>query len=262
MVQKWRLLDLGALEPLDTQTVYEAVAKARSEDLIPDTIIFCYPSSPLVCIGYHQELEKEVDLEYCDKNKIPITRRILGGGAVFLDSNQLFGIYLLVCNSNTITGNIIIKNSIGIGIFESNTNIIEDNNISDNLMGIVLNGSNDNIISSNELTRNILNGIILYHSNRNTIQSNTIMISNSGLELSSSNRNKIIQNNFLKNNRHAYFENCINNWKNNYWNRPRLLPKTIAGAIRINIPFPFQDIVFQWRNFDLRPSLKKYAIGE
>ncbi len=90
MVKNWRLLDLGDIDSLDSQTVYEAVAIARSKDLIPDTIIFCSPNSPIVCIGYHQELEKEVNLKYCLKNNIPVVRRILGGGAVYLDSNQLF----------------------------------------------------------------------------------------------------------------------------------------------------------------------------
>ena len=179
-----------------------------------------------------------------------------------IESNRLFGICLLVCNSNNIIGNIILKNGIGIGLFESNTNIVEGNNISENLLGIVLNGSNENIISSNIISRNILNGIILYYSNRNTIKSNTINYSICGVELISSNRNKILQNNFMINNRNAYFENCVNRWRNNYWNRPRLLPKPITGSIRINIPFPFQDLVLRWRNFDLRPSLKKHNIGE
>ncbi|NVM05109.1 MAG: hypothetical protein HWN67_22500 [Candidatus Helarchaeota archaeon] len=90
MVQNWRLLNVGEIDPIDTQTIYEAVAIARSKDLVPDTIILCRPKSPLVCIGYHQEVEKEVNLDYCNENNIPIVRRILGGGAVYLDSNQLF----------------------------------------------------------------------------------------------------------------------------------------------------------------------------
>ena len=32
----------------------------------------------------------EVDTEYCRVNNLPVVRRILGGGAVYLDSNQLF----------------------------------------------------------------------------------------------------------------------------------------------------------------------------
>ena len=88
--QKWRWLDLGPLDPVDTQVIYDAVGIARGRDLVADTIIFCYPSSPLVCIGYHQEVEKEVDIAVCQQLGIPIVRRILGGGAVYLDSGQLF----------------------------------------------------------------------------------------------------------------------------------------------------------------------------
>nr|HDO80293.1 lipoate--protein ligase family protein [Candidatus Bathyarchaeota archaeon] len=86
----WRLLDLGSLPPVQTQAVYEAVALERDKGNVPDTLILCYPESPLVCIGFHQEAAKEVDLEFCRLKGIPVVRRILGGGAVYLDGNQLF----------------------------------------------------------------------------------------------------------------------------------------------------------------------------
>jgi len=56
------------------------------------------PASPYVCIGYHQDLEKEVDVGYCQANDIPIFRREVGGGAVYLDGNQLF--YQLVMHKD------------------------------------------------------------------------------------------------------------------------------------------------------------------
>jgi len=89
-LEEWRLLNLDALPPIDTQVVYDAVAQARSKNLVPDTLILCYPESPLVCIGYHQELEKEIDYPFCQSQGIPVVRRILGGGAVYLDRGQLF----------------------------------------------------------------------------------------------------------------------------------------------------------------------------
>jgi lipoate-protein ligase A len=90
MTETWRLLDLGAIEPIETQAVYDAVAISRSKQTVPDTLIICWPKSPLVCVGYFQEVEKEVDVDYCKAKKLPIVRRILGGGAVYLDSNQVF----------------------------------------------------------------------------------------------------------------------------------------------------------------------------
>ena len=84
-----RLLDLGLVSPLHSQTVYHAVGCAMTADS-PDTIILVSPDQPYVCIGYHQELEKEVDLEYCRARALPVYRRQVGGGAVYLDYGQLF----------------------------------------------------------------------------------------------------------------------------------------------------------------------------
>ncbi|MFQ5856933.1 MAG: lipoate protein ligase C-terminal domain-containing protein [Anaerolineae bacterium] len=84
-----RLLDLGTVSALRSQTVYHAVAYAMAQDT-PDTIILVSPTDPYVCIGYHQDLEKEVDLEYCQAHGLPVLRREVGGGAVYLDDGQVF----------------------------------------------------------------------------------------------------------------------------------------------------------------------------
>jgi lipoate-protein ligase A len=55
-----------------------------------DTIILVSPNQPYVCIGYHQDLEKEVDLAYCRAQGLPVLRREVGGGAVYLDAGQVF----------------------------------------------------------------------------------------------------------------------------------------------------------------------------
>jgi lipoate-protein ligase A len=86
----WRFMDLGDLPPVSTQVVYHAVAEAVDKGASPNTIIFCCPNSPFVCLGYHQELDVEIDVEYCRLRGLPIVRRILGGGAVYLDRDQLF----------------------------------------------------------------------------------------------------------------------------------------------------------------------------
>jgi len=88
-VEPVRLLDLKLQPPVRSQTIYHAVAYALDENS-PDTIILVAPTDPYVCIGFHQELEKEVDVEYCRAHGLPIYRREVGGGAVYLDQNQVF----------------------------------------------------------------------------------------------------------------------------------------------------------------------------
>jgi lipoate-protein ligase A len=84
-----RLLDLGLVSPVRSQTVYHAVAHGMTATT-PDTIILVSPDRPYVCIGYHQDLEKEVDLAYCAAHDLPVYRREVGGGAVYLDAGQVF----------------------------------------------------------------------------------------------------------------------------------------------------------------------------
>jgi lipoate-protein ligase A len=72
-----------------SQAIYHGVAHAMTDNT-PDTVILVGPTDPYVCIGYHQELEKEVDLDYCRAEKLPIYRREVGGGAVYLDKGQVF----------------------------------------------------------------------------------------------------------------------------------------------------------------------------
>jgi|WetSurMetagenome_2_1015567.scaffolds.fasta_scaffold119956_2 lipoate---protein ligase len=88
-MKKIRLLDLGTVPRVRSQTCYHAAAQALGEET-PDTIILVSPASPYVCIGFHQDLEKEVDLDYCRDHRLPVFRREVGGGAVYLDRNQIF----------------------------------------------------------------------------------------------------------------------------------------------------------------------------
>ncbi len=84
-----RLLDLGTVDPLRSQTIYHAVGYALTADS-PDTIILVSPDAPYVSIGRHQDVDREVDRGVCADLGFPIVRREVGGGAVYLDGNQLF----------------------------------------------------------------------------------------------------------------------------------------------------------------------------
>jgi len=79
------LFNLGKVPWLETQLIYHALA-----DLGREALTLVSPATPYVCIGFHQDAEQEVDLDFCKKNNIPVFRRNLGGGAVYLDGKQLF----------------------------------------------------------------------------------------------------------------------------------------------------------------------------
>ncbi|MCX8159571.1 MAG: lipoate--protein ligase family protein [Candidatus Saccharicenans sp.] len=89
MKKKIRLIDLGEVPAVRSQTCYHAVGYAFGPET-PDTVILVSPVNPYVCLGFHQEAEREVDLEYCRASGLPVYRREVGGGAVYLDRNQLF----------------------------------------------------------------------------------------------------------------------------------------------------------------------------
>ncbi len=91
------LYDLGSVPWLDSQLIYHALPRLDREALV-----LLSPASPYVCIGYHQDLVKEVDVEFCQANGIPIFRREVGGGAVYLDGDQLF-YQLIVHKDNPLT---------------------------------------------------------------------------------------------------------------------------------------------------------------
>lgn len=79
------LYDLGEVSWWESQCYYHALAYLGREGLI-----LCYPSSPYVCLGLHDDLDQEINSEYCQQQRIPLFRRETGGGVVYLDSRQVF----------------------------------------------------------------------------------------------------------------------------------------------------------------------------
>jgi lipoate-protein ligase A len=89
-LESWRLLDIGAIEPLETQTIYDMIAQGITEGESENTLIICWPAKPLVSLGYFQEVEADIDTKFCRENDIFFTRRVIGGGGVYLDDGQMF----------------------------------------------------------------------------------------------------------------------------------------------------------------------------
>lgn len=86
-VESLRVLDFGAVSALHSQTRWHAVAMALDPADGP-TLSFARPERPYVCLGYHRDLT-EVDTDYCAEQGLPVFRRMVGGGPVYLDPDQL-----------------------------------------------------------------------------------------------------------------------------------------------------------------------------
>jgi lipoate-protein ligase A len=84
------LYNLGTRPWQDSQSIYHALAHLGRE-----AICLVEPATPYVCLGYHQDAAKELDLEYIAREGIPTFRREVGGGAVYLDRGQLFYQFVL-----------------------------------------------------------------------------------------------------------------------------------------------------------------------
>lgn len=84
-----RYVPLGTVSAQESQAVYHAVARLMEDGGRP-TLITVSPDRPYVCVGYHQAASREIDREYCEAKGIPVGRRMVGGGAVYLDHDQIF----------------------------------------------------------------------------------------------------------------------------------------------------------------------------
>ena len=90
------LYSLGKVPWQESQLIFHALARLGREALS-----LVSPATPYVSIGFHQDVEQEVDLAYCEKEGIPVFRREVGGGAVYLDGDQLF-FHLILHKDNPI----------------------------------------------------------------------------------------------------------------------------------------------------------------
>jgi lipoate---protein ligase len=87
-VPELRVIDFGRVSALRSQTLWHALAYGVSTGG-PPTLSFMRPSRPYVGLGYHRRLE-EADIDACRKAGLPLFRRMVGGGVVYLDENQQF----------------------------------------------------------------------------------------------------------------------------------------------------------------------------
>ena len=56
---------------------------------INEPVFYLWQNRPTVVVGYNQEINTEVNLEYLRQNDIALVRRVTGGGAVYHDLGNL-----------------------------------------------------------------------------------------------------------------------------------------------------------------------------
>lgn len=83
-----RIVDAGTVSAARSQSFWHGIAAAMTEDIGP-TLSFCRSVEPYVCIGFHRALD-ELDLAACGDLGLPVIRRQIGGGPVYVDRDQLF----------------------------------------------------------------------------------------------------------------------------------------------------------------------------
>ena len=88
MANTFRIIDTGVREGRTNIAFDAALIEERQANRVPNTIRFMrFP--PTALIGRHQDLSREIDLDYCRDTGIGVVRRITGGGAIYLDEGQL-----------------------------------------------------------------------------------------------------------------------------------------------------------------------------
>jgi lipoate---protein ligase len=87
-----RLLDLGTVPWIRSQSVHHAVAACFAQDS-PDTVVLVRPDAPYLCVGHHG-LGPPPSPAALRRIGLPVVRRRLGGGTVLITPAQTF--YVLV----------------------------------------------------------------------------------------------------------------------------------------------------------------------
>jgi parallel beta-helix repeat protein len=187
--------------------------------------------------------------------------------------NSVNGLYMYLSSDNIVSMNTFIANNWSAVTLENSSNntfsynIINNSNKYDTFIGVDIYKSTNNTINNNYISNNDGCGINIDESHFNQIYKNNIINNTfSGVHLRFSSNNYIYQNNFIDNYYHnAVFSiinisHCKNIWKNNYWNRPRLLLKPILGFRILVLKNSTVVLIPCLPNFDWHPAKEPYDI--
>lgn len=80
-----KLFEFSTLPGVQSMTTFHTLAREGIE-----AFSVVSPQTPIISIGYFQDAAAEIDLDYCAARNLPVIRREIGGGGVYLDANQVF----------------------------------------------------------------------------------------------------------------------------------------------------------------------------
>jgi lipoate-protein ligase A len=89
MAETWRLLDTEPRSAAENMALDEVVLTARGKNIVPNTLRYLQFTPSCTLVGYHQSVEQEIRVPYCQEHGIEINRRLTGGGGLFWDESQL-----------------------------------------------------------------------------------------------------------------------------------------------------------------------------
>jgi len=215
--------------------------------------------------------------------------------------NGEYGILLLSSSNNILSENNISKCRYGIHVEcflgPSTNNIVEKNYITDNFpAGLFLEHADNNTIRNNVITHHGEQGILIYSASGNKVYNNHLShngqvflgpLGHAGVTVLGSSDDTLIEKNCFERNTYGVFvagatdtivrcNNFLRNirkeayaaftfttvWENNYWKRPRLLPKPVLVIKEIvYLPPPFWEIKIHGIQIDWHPAQEPYDIG-
>ena len=82
------VLDSGLQSGLANNAIDRYYLGLHAQGASPDQLRF-YRSLPSASVGRHQIIDRELRIDYCRSNNIALVRRLSGGGAIYLDPQQL-----------------------------------------------------------------------------------------------------------------------------------------------------------------------------
>jgi len=88
-VTTFRVLDTGRRSAAENMALDEVLARRTGAGLSPPTLRFLRFEPDAALVGFHQETERELRLDFCAAEGIEVNRRITGGGALLFQGSAL-----------------------------------------------------------------------------------------------------------------------------------------------------------------------------